>query len=125
VRPVNYLTHLLLTSLTVLFFVGLTAAQSASSHSPEVREHLHKAAEYLKAKDPNAAVTEFNAVLALDPKNSEAYANLGVIAFFQGDYQRASQNLRKALAINPTLLKTQALLGSVNEDWGIRPLELP
>ena len=110
-RPANYVVPSLLTSWLVLFLLGFTAAQSTRSHSAEVRDHLHKAAEYLKTKNANAAVNEFNAVLALDPKNSEAYANLGVIAFFQGDYQKASQNLRKALAINPTLLKTQALLG--------------
>ncbi len=110
-RPANYVVPSLLTSWLVLFLLGFTAAQSTRSHSAEVRDHLHNAAEYLKTKNANAAVNEFNAVLALDPKNSEAYANLGVIAFFQGDYQKASQNLRKALAINPTLLKTQALLG--------------
>ena len=110
-RPANYVVQSLLTSWLVLCLLGFTFAQSGASHAAEIRAHLHKAAEYLKAKDPNAAVNEFNSVLALDPKNPEAYANLGVIAFFQGDYQRASQNLRKALAINPALVKTQALLG--------------
>src|SRR6202044_1865917 len=37
--------------------------------------------------------------------------NLGVIAFFQRDYQKASQYFRKALAIDPSLAKPQALLG--------------
>ena len=76
-----------------------------------VHDHLRKAAEYLKANDPNSAVQEFNAVLGIDPKNAEAYANLGVIAFYQRDYPKASQDLRKALAIDPSLSKTQALLG--------------
>jgi len=111
VRPANYVVQSLLTSWLVLCLLGFTFAQSGASHAAEIRAHLHKAAEYLKAKDPNAAVNEFNSVLALDPKNPEAYANLGVIAFFQGDFQKASQNLRKALAINPALVKTQAVLG--------------
>jgi tetratricopeptide (TPR) repeat protein len=87
------------------------AAQTEPSRTTAIHDHLRKAEDYLKAKDPNAAATEFNAVLALDPKNAEAYANIGVIEFLQGHYQNASQNFRKALAIDPSLAKTQALLG--------------
>jgi len=87
------------------------AGQTGTSRAAGIHDHLRKAAEYLKANDPNSAVKEFDAVLALDPKNAEAYANLGVIAFFQRDYRNASQYLGKALAIDPSLAKTQALLG--------------
>jgi len=98
--------------LTVLMSaVAVMTAQTAGSRAAEVHDHLRKAAEYLQAKDPNSAVKEFGAVLALDPNNAEAYANLGVIAFFQRDYQKASQYFRKALAIDPSLAKPQALLG--------------
>jgi len=99
---------------------GLTvmAAQTGTSRAAEIHDHLRKAAEYLKTKDPNSAMKEFNAVLALDPKNAEAYANLGVIAFFQRDYRNASQYLRKALAIDPSLVKTQALLGICQKRLG-------
>jgi tetratricopeptide (TPR) repeat protein len=91
--------------------VAAMAAQSGSSQAAEIRGHLQKAEAYLKAQDPGSAAKEFDAVLALDPKNAEAFANLGVIAFFQRDCQRASQNFRKALAIDPSLAKTRALLG--------------
>jgi tetratricopeptide (TPR) repeat protein len=91
--------------------ITLVAAQTGASHAAEIHDHLRKAAEYLKAKDPDSAVKEFDAVLALDPKNAEAYANLGVVAFFRRDYRNASQYLRKALAIDPSLAKSQALLG--------------
>ena len=94
------------------------AAQTPSSSAAEVHDHLQKAAEYLRAKDPNSAANEFNAVLALDPRNAEAYANLGVIAFFQGDYPNASRRFRKALAIDPSLTKTQALLGICEKRLG-------
>lgn len=91
--------------------LAVMAAQTAAPHTSEVHDHLRKAADYLKANDPSAAMKEFNAVLALDPKNAEAYANLGVIAFFQRDYQKASTYLRKTLTLDPSLVKTQALLG--------------
>jgi tetratricopeptide (TPR) repeat protein len=90
---------------------ALAAAQTNASHAVEIHNHLHKAAEYLKANNPDSAVKEFDAVLAIDPRNAEAYANLGVIAFFQHDYQKAAPYLRRALAIDPSLVKTQALLG--------------
>jgi tetratricopeptide (TPR) repeat protein len=89
----------------------VVAAQTGVFRGAEIHDHLRKAAEYLKANDPNSAAKEFDAVLALDPKNAGAYANLGVIAFFQHDYQKSSQHLRSALALDPSLVKTQALLG--------------
>lgn len=97
----------LLASILVLLICAVPAAAQTS----DLHDHLSKAAAYLKANDPNAAVKEFEAVLVLDPANVEANANLGVIAFFRSDYQSASQYLRKALATDPSLAKTQALLG--------------
>src|SRR5882724_6500329 len=84
-----------LTLTIVVSSLSGAAAQTRTSHAA-IRDHLRKAAQYLKASDPTSAAKEFDAVLALDPTNAEAYANLGVIAFFQRDYQKASQNLRKA-----------------------------
>jgi tetratricopeptide (TPR) repeat protein len=97
--------------LTFLILLGSLAAQTQAPHSASVREHLAKAEADLKANDPDSAIKELDAVLAIDPKNSEAYANLGVIAFFRRDCQTASQDFRKALAANPSLVKMQALLG--------------
>jgi tetratricopeptide (TPR) repeat protein len=111
-RPLMLAVMLLTSTLAVM------AAQTGASHAAEIHDHLRKAAEYLKANDPNAAVKEFDAVLALDPRNAEAYANLGVIAFFQRDYQKASPYLRKALTIDPSLTKTQALLGICQKRLG-------
>jgi tetratricopeptide (TPR) repeat protein len=107
--------------LVLLFLAGALAvmvAQTGASRDAGIHDHLRKAAEYLKANDPGSAVKEFDAVLALDPKNAEADANLGVIAFFQHDYRKASQYLRSALAIDPSLIKMQALLGICEKRLG-------
>jgi tetratricopeptide (TPR) repeat protein len=107
--------------LLTLLASGLAAralAQTGASRVSEVHDHLRKAAEYLKGNDPNSAVKEFETVLVLDPKNAEADANLGVIAFFQRDYQKASPHFRRALAIDPSLAKTQALLGICQKRLG-------
>jgi tetratricopeptide (TPR) repeat protein len=107
-------------SIVLVVFIAHTiaVAQTPNSHAAQVHEHLQKAAEYLKANDANSAIQEFNAVLALDPKNTDAYTNLGVIAFFQRDYQGAAKNLHKALAIQPALVKAQALLGICERRMG-------
>lgn len=91
--------------------VAAMVAQGGNSQAAEIRGHLEKAEAYLKAQDPGSAAKEFDAVLALDPENAEAFANLGVVAFLKRDCQTASQNFRKALAIDPSLAKTRALLG--------------
>src|SRR5882724_9646590 len=99
--PADHTPHLRVWPLVFLVAGTLTAmsAQTSASRTSGIQNHSHKAAEYLKANDPQSAIKEFNAVLALDPKNAEAYANLGVIAFFQRDYQNASRYLRKAATI--------------------------
>lgn len=94
------------------------AAQTAPSHASEIHGHLLKAAAYLKSNDPGSAAREFAAVLALDPKNAEANANLGVITFVRGDYKNASRYLRDALAADPSLAKTEALLGICKRKLG-------
>ncbi|MGB7141740.1 MAG: tetratricopeptide repeat protein [Candidatus Acidiferrum sp.] len=86
-------------------------AQTQSSRAAQIQDHLQKAFEYLRTNDASSAIKEFDAVLELDPKNADANANLGVIAFFQRDYQGAAEYLRRALAVEPSLAKTQALLG--------------
>jgi tetratricopeptide (TPR) repeat protein len=103
--------QLLLVLLLLTIAFSTTEAQTVGSRAATIHDHLQKAAEYLRVNEPGSAAKEFDAVLALDPKNAEANANLGVIAFFQHDYQNASQYLRNALAVDPSLSKTQALLG--------------
>ena len=87
------------------------AAQVAKTDATAVQDHLRKAESYLKANDQDAAKRELEAVLTIDPKSAEAYSNLGVIAFSHHDCQTASHRFRKALEIQPSLTKTEALLG--------------
>ena len=103
-------------ALALIFLAG--ALPFVAAQPPEIHAHLQKAAAALQAKDPDSAAREFTAVLALDPKNAEANANLGVMAFFRGDYKTAAQYLRTALAADPSLAKTQALLGICENKLG-------
>lgn len=97
---------------------NVAAQTRAVAPPPAVQDHLRKAEQYLQANDPDSAEREFHAVLALDPKNAEAYSNLGVIAFSRHDCQSASKDFRQALASDPSLTKTQALLGICEKKLG-------
>ncbi len=87
------------------------AALQSSEASRETQEHLRKAQEYLQRKQPALAIPEFAAVVAADPNNLDAQANLGVLLYFTGQTQEAEPHLRAALAIDPKESKLQALLG--------------
>jgi Tfp pilus assembly protein PilF len=97
----------------VLLFLGLLScfSQSNLSGREQIESHSHKAAEYLKENRPDLAIPEFRAILAIDPSNVDAHGNLGAVLFFQGAYADAIPQLRTAVKLQPTLWKTQALLG--------------
>src|SRR5579872_6058823 len=69
--------------LLLLLVAGLNfcVAQSAPDRVKQIRKHLGLGQQYLKQQDADAATREFAAVLALDPQNVEAQANLGVLNF--------------------------------------------
>ena len=109
-------TFLLL--LISFFAVASSRGQSPSSTVNQVHDHLERGQAALNSNDLEIAAKEFHEVLALDPKNAEAYANLGVLAFLKHDYPDASQYLRSALEIDPSLVKTEALLGICEKRLG-------
>ncbi len=93
------------------FSLATARNQSSASIASQVQLHLERAQAALRVSDPATAAKEFLKVLALEPRNAEAYADLGVVSYLQGNYQQASKYLGRALAIDPSLVKTQALLG--------------
>ncbi len=84
----------------------------------QVSEHMQRAQEALKAARPADAIREFSAVLATDPKNLDARANLGVLQYFAGHYRDAIGNLRSALSQKSDLIKLRALLGMAEKRTG-------
>ena len=48
-----------------------------------------------------AALTEFNKVLALDPTNASALNNLGSVAFLEGDNAEAERRYTQAAEVEP------------------------
>jgi tetratricopeptide (TPR) repeat protein len=104
-------------SLPILL-AALLLAHAAFAQSDAVREHLQKGEAALQENRAAEASQEFNAVLALDPRNVEAHMNLGTIAFSQNNCAEAGQHFRSALAAGPSLAKAQGLLGICEKRLG-------
>jgi tetratricopeptide (TPR) repeat protein len=105
-KPIAYLLLVLLFSLPCN---GLSP--SGDDKEKQLALHAERAREFLKSNRPEMAAHELEAILAIDPDDADARANLGVLLFFRGDYQKAAPNLDAALKLKPELWKIQALLG--------------
>ena len=72
--------------------------------------HLEQAQRDLSANAPKLAAEEFRAVLKIDKGNATALANLGALAFVQGDCRAATSYFQEALKTAPMLSKAKGLL---------------
>jgi tetratricopeptide (TPR) repeat protein len=98
-------------SVLLIIPVFLVALQGSSDREEEIEVHSRLARQYLQQKEPSLALVQFRDIVALDPDNVDARANLGVLLFYQGDFKAANLQLRAALRLQPALYKIQALLG--------------
>ena len=108
----------MVSALLFLVFCAAALSQSQPDHQAEIQNHARIAQQDLQANKPADAIKEYGAILALDPKNLDALANLGVVEFFQGDFTQATGQLRAALAIQPNVSKLRALLGMSEKRLG-------
>ncbi|MGH9615096.1 MAG: tetratricopeptide repeat protein [Acidobacteriaceae bacterium] len=103
--------------LWVVFLVFLVAAllqplaAQQSSENPQAAAHLTRAQRLLEEQKPDLAAHELEAVLASDPGNVAAQANLGVVFFFKNQCAQAIPHLTRALQAQPGIGKIRALLG--------------
>ena len=84
----------------------------------QIAFHAQQAQQFLRANQPDQAIAEFRAIIALDPTNIGALGNLGVLLYFKGDYAHAIPELQAALKLDPALWKIQALLGMAQRRTG-------
>jgi tetratricopeptide (TPR) repeat protein len=89
---------------------AICAVQSNLTANEQIQMHLEQAQRDLSANAPELAVKEFRAVLKIDKGNATALANLGALAFVQGDCQAATSYFQTALRTAPMLSKAKGLL---------------
>jgi len=77
----------------------------------EVEAHYQRAQEALRNGENEKATSEFREILRIQPTNAQAYANLGVMAFTQKNFDEASREFRTALKLQPLLWNAVAFLG--------------
>ena len=109
-------------SLLLLLGMGGLAANAAQSGdgsaAQQVQQHEQRAHQLLNEKKTELAAKEFAAVLAVDPHNLDAQANLGVLLYFQKNYPAAEPHLHDAIEQKPDLTKIRALLGMCERRLG-------
>jgi tetratricopeptide (TPR) repeat protein len=96
--------------LGTVFCPNVRSAQLGPTASEQIQIHLEQAQRDLNANTPQLAVKEFQAVLEIDGNNATALANLGALAFWQGDCRVAVSDFKEALEVAPALNKAKALL---------------
>ena len=90
----------------------------AQVNDSEIQVHRTAAADALKANDLVRAESEYRAIIALNPKNVEAYAALGVALYASGNFRKAFVALHSALELDPTQPRVELFLGLTQSELG-------
>lgn len=93
--------------------------------SREIQLLYTRAQDSMRANQLETAAHEFREILRLDPNSAEAHANLGLIAFKQGEFGEAARFFEAALKLKPSLWNAQAFLGLTHARLGHTSLAIP
>ena len=83
-----------------------------------LEDRFYDGVTYMKKKDWDLAIAEFEYVVSVDQASEKAYGNLGIAYLFNGGFDEAEQCFDKALEINPEYppaARNLALLYEVRE----------
>jgi tetratricopeptide (TPR) repeat protein len=104
--------------LALLAPAALALLATAQTNAGAVSDHLRSGEAALSAGRLDDAAHEFRAVVDLDPRNVEAHADLGTLAWMRGDCGAARIDLSQALSQAPSLVKVEGLLGICEKRLG-------
>jgi tetratricopeptide (TPR) repeat protein len=93
-------------------------AQTPPGAHQSVEALEQRAQEYIQQQKPQLAIPVLRELVSVDPKNSSAQGNLGVLLFFDGKYAEAIPYMRSAVGSEPGLSKIEALLGIAEKRTG-------
>jgi Flp pilus assembly protein TadD len=85
--------------------------QMAAGATEPIHELEQQANADLKNQKTALAMDEFKKILAIEPDNVQAHANLGLAYYLQADFAGASEQFETALHLKPELWDTAALCG--------------
>lgn len=77
----------------------------------EVQLHFRAALKAQRAGRWETAAKEYHAVLRLQPRMAEAYANLGLVYYLQSQFERSARNFKRADELEPGLRGSNLFLG--------------
>ena len=82
---------------------------------PDSAPYVHNllGVEYVKTDQFNAAVSSFEQAVLLLPHDAMTHYNFGLALICSGDYDRAAQEVQRALALDPGNSQMQARLDTI------------
>lgn len=93
--------HRSLLVIAVLFLISSAAvAQTNRSQFDSAKKFYQQGLDLFEARQLSQAVDSFRQALQIDPEYAEAYAALGRTYFKMREWQKASDNLHRATALN-------------------------
>jgi tetratricopeptide (TPR) repeat protein len=106
----------------VLGSLAILSAQHLSGQTSRKKDQIVQAAEqaktYLQNGKPDLAIVEYQKIIALEPKDVDAQANIGVAYYMEQSFQEAARHLGVALSEKPDLWNIEALLGMSEKQLG-------
>jgi tetratricopeptide (TPR) repeat protein len=97
---------------------SMVIAQEPANSSQQIQQLQRQADTYIRQQKPAMAVPLLRRIVALNPADLNAQANLGVLLFFQGNYQAAIAPMRTAVQMQSDLWRIRALLGIAEKRTG-------
>jgi len=108
--------------LSIAVALAIAALPQLCAQKTSDKEQIRKLAEQAQAALQNhqldLAIEEYKKVLALDPDNAGAHANLGVAYYMNGSFSQAIEHFRVAIGRQHDLWKIVALLGMSEKQLG-------
>ncbi|MCX6354764.1 MAG: tetratricopeptide repeat protein [Candidatus Aureabacteria bacterium] len=99
---------------------------SGSQENAPTGSLLKEGEKILRQKKFDEAITQFNKVLALDPKNAIAYNDIGLCLYGQNKLDPAIESFKKAVELDPGLSSTYYNLGlcyASKKQWDLAVIE--
>lgn len=99
------------------FFQGMGARSARRAHLKKERKnvgyqrHLSQGHLYFRTKKYNAALKEYNLAIRADSGRYEAYYWRGQLLGLRKEYQKAIEDMRQVLRLNPSYTKAHRSLG--------------